>query len=306
MSGLNDISSANPSGKEAPHLGDDRIRQLIAKLIEFAAVAHTLAGKHKFGRGPLSSRPTYGNSGDLYILEVAGLLAELQYDTGTAWVTLTSRNDIAAFLLSLATHQAATTIDHPANSVIGSKIAAGALQKRHFDGGTDVTSVATLVNGSSADSLHVHSQYQTIAGEGTTEPSDLTELAAGEVVFGRSAVAHAIGSAMTSYTKVKEMQILRWGTATVDFTMSIDMGGTGLAGTIMAVIYKNGVIQGTERTLAVGIDGSGTATYSENINVSVEDLVQVYAKWITSYSDNAGNISEFQIKGAWDCLVTLP
>jgi len=159
MAGLNDVSSSNPPGTETPTQGDDRIRALTAKVIEFAAIAHTLAGKHKFGHGSLANRPAAGNAGDVYILEVAGLLAEWQYDTGSAWVTLSSKNDIADFLSSLSTHQAANPIDHPSNSITAAKIIAGAILKKHLEGGSDGASIAALVGGASADSLHTHPAY---------------------------------------------------------------------------------------------------------------------------------------------------
>jgi hypothetical protein len=161
MAGLDDLSSANPPGTETPTSGDDRIRALTAKLIYFANIAHHLAGEHKFARGPLASRPAAGHSGDFYILEVSGLLAALQYDTGTAWVTLTSLNEIGDVISDLATHIAANPIDHPDASVTATKILQGAILKKHLEGGgsTDTASIAALVNAGSADALHHHDQY---------------------------------------------------------------------------------------------------------------------------------------------------
>uniref|UniRef100_A0A6M3IFK1 Uncharacterized protein n=1 Tax=viral metagenome TaxID=1070528 RepID=A0A6M3IFK1_9ZZZZ len=301
MAGLNDVSSSNPAGTEVPTSGDDRIRALTYKVIEFAAIAHTLDGKHKFSRGPLASRPAAGNSGDLYILEVAGLLAELQYDTGSAWVTLTSRNNISDFLGSLSAHQTANPIDHPSSSVTAAKILAGAIQKKHLEGGSDGASISALVDGSSADALHVHDQYETAA---TVTPGDLTGLSAGEVIFGSSVANKSITSAMVSYTKVKEIQTLRGGTVTVKFNLN----GLpyGLSNQIYkAAIYINGVLSGTERTINVNIFDPVSESYSENFVVLAEDRIQIYAKWETFCEPDHGYVSNFLICGNWDCIVNL-
>lgn len=157
MAGLEDLNPASPDGKDLLSGGDNAIRLIIAKLIEFAEVEHALTGEHMFGSGSIAQRPAAGFSGRLYILIVAGVAAELQYDDGSDWITLTSNQTLIDYASSLATHATASVLDHPDGSVTLAKIAAGSIVKKHLMGGLSIASIAALVDGSNADSLHVHS-----------------------------------------------------------------------------------------------------------------------------------------------------
>ena len=165
MAGLNDINPTNPLGSELLSLGDDRIRAVVAKIIECIGAEHSLLGYHKLPCGTLAARPSFGNRGRLYVLETAGLAAELQYDSGTAWVTLT-RNQIGdATAGGLAAHRAAIPIDHPDGSVQHMAIAAGNILAKHLNGSIpdDLRSLAGLVNGSL---LPVDMHYHAVGGSG--------------------------------------------------------------------------------------------------------------------------------------------
>jgi hypothetical protein len=156
MAGLNDLDPTNPDNKDLLSQGALNIRLVITKLIEFAQVEHALSGEHTLPRGTIAARPAVGNAGRLYILEVVGVAKELQFDTGTAWVTLTSNQAVLDYATALSTHQTATVLDHPNSSVTAAKIKAGAILKKHLDGGSDLDSLAVLVNGSNADAFHEH------------------------------------------------------------------------------------------------------------------------------------------------------
>ena len=157
MATLDDISASNPAGSETPTLGDNRIRALADAIINSFGEEHHLDGEHKIGVGTLAERPAAGHEGRFWILTVVGLNADLQYDTGSAWVTLTSLNSIASIVEDLATHIASNPIDHAAQSITHVAIKSGDIRKKHFiAASTDPASVANLVNGGNADTLHVH------------------------------------------------------------------------------------------------------------------------------------------------------
>ncbi|MET1171422.1 hypothetical protein B2I21_33545 [Chryseobacterium mucoviscidosis] len=72
----------------------------------------------------------------------------------------------------------------------------------------------------------------------------------------------------TAFTKVKEIKVNKTGTFRVRFEMS--SGAYGAEG----VIYKNGIIVGTNRV----ISGSITQSFFEDISFVKDDLVQIYVK----------------------------
>jgi hypothetical protein len=156
MAGLDDINPNDPAGNETPTLGDNRIRALAAKIIEAFEVEHNLAGPHTILVGSSAQRPAAGYAGRIYILTAAGVAVELQYDTGSAWVSLTSNQTIIDYAAGLAVHIAASPIDHPNGSVTQIKIAPSAILKKHLDGSGDNTTLENLVNGGNADTFHVH------------------------------------------------------------------------------------------------------------------------------------------------------
>lgn len=167
MAGLEGIDVTKPNGSEFLRDGDNSIRELKSMLKTFAELGHYLSGEHKFGVGPAADRPAAGKKGNLWVLTANGAAAELQYDTSSEWVALTRNQNVIDFMDALPDHVIADPIDHPDDSVTRVKIAPdavgsdeiekGSLLKKHLDGSTDVTSIAALVNGGNADTLHGHS-----------------------------------------------------------------------------------------------------------------------------------------------------
>lgn len=156
MAGLDDINPTNPAGNETPTLGDNRIRALAAKIIEAFGIEHALAGEHTFLVGSAAQRPAAGHEGRFFILTAAGVAVELQYDTGSAWVNITSNQTTTGQSEDLAAHIAANPIDHPDDSVTSAKILAGNILAKHLDAASGNASIAALVDGSNADALHIH------------------------------------------------------------------------------------------------------------------------------------------------------
>lgn len=85
----------------------------------------------------------------------------------------------------------------------------------------------------------------------------------------------------TTYTKVKEITILKAGTYTIDFDLR-----NWWATTWYWRVYKNGVAFGTEQTQATDV----YTTKSENLIFAAWDLCQLYLKhlwaWWTAYAQN--------------------
>jgi len=98
----------------------------------------------------------------------------------------------------------------------------------------------------------------------------------GDYFEAEATTSRATGAA--SYTKIKEMSpLLRSGTIRIRITVHHDGQGTG-----KAKIYLSGATAGTERSLPY--DGA-PVEYSEDIAVSVGDLVQVYAYKVNGVGD---------------------
>jgi len=85
----------------------------------------------------------------------------------------------------------------------------------------------------------------------------------------------------TTYTKVKEITILKAGTYTIDFDLR-----NGWATTWFGRVYKNWIAFGTEQSQATDV----YTTKSENLTFAVWDLCQLYLKhnwaWWTAYAQN--------------------
>lgn len=90
-----------------------------------------------------------------------------------------------------------------------------------------------------------------------------------------------VSTSATSYTKLKEIYVPYGGTFSVYFEIKIDNGSGG-----RGRIYVNGVATGTERSSG----STSYAGYSENITVSAESLIQIYAYFVsggaTTYIQN--------------------
>jgi hypothetical protein len=293
MSGLNDLNVNYPAASQTPTLGDDYIRALTAKLKEWAAIEHSLAGPHTLLHGVLASRPAYGNSGRIYILEVAGVAREIQMDTGSAWVTLTSNQTLVTYVADLATHIAASPIDHPSSSVTSAKIAWGAILAKHLDSSGSASSIAALVNGGDADALHEHPQYIPAAGADII-PADLTDLTDGWVVYGYAPTERTILVTSTSYTEYKKIKTKRAGNFKIYFNLVAQAPCY-----VKGRIYKNGAAVGTERI----IDDLGATAYDveyiESLTgFAVDDLISIHCMYAGSFP--VCSVKEFKICAQWD------
>lgn len=98
-------------------------------------------------------------------------------------------------------------------------------------------------------------------------------------------------AASSTYTKVKEIQVPRNGTYRVKFDHQGQDGATDYRG--KARIYKNGVAFGTER-----ITGLTYTTYSEDLEFSAGDLVQLYyARGTLGSTSNVKNFRIYESSG---------
>lgn len=93
----------------------------------------------------------------------------------------------------------------------------------------------------------------------------------------------------TTYTRLKEISVVRSGTLTVAF----DLQGTG-ASIARGQIFKNGVAVGTERSTSTP---SVYTTWSENISVAAGDLIQIYAK--TTGAGSAAYVKNYRLKNSF-------
>ncbi len=288
MAGLNDLDADYPKGAETPTLGDNRIRAIIAKLKEWAAIEHSLAGPHTILSGDIASRPAFGNAGRLYVLAVPGISKEIQRDTGTAWETITSNEDLLEVVVGLAAHIAATTLDHPTGSVTAAKIGLGAVLANHLNSSLAATSIAALVSAGSADALHTHPQYIPVEGSGLIVPDDLTDLTDGWVTYGSAPTERTI---LHNYDEeYKRIKTKRAGNFKVYFTLAAD-GSCTVHGTV----YKNGTAIGTVRVLT----GGGPEIYVESFAVFVvDDLISVYCANYTPLI--TATVKDFKICAQWD------
>jgi len=197
MAGLHDVDETTPGGSESPTLGDNELRNLKSKIKEFADIEHNLDGAHEILTGSFTQRPAAGHPGRPFILTVAGVAEEIQYDTGSAWKTITRNQIIDEGTDDLAIHKAATTIDHPDGSVKENKIAVGNIKRKHLDGSTSNASIAALVNGSSADTLHNHAALG-VADGSITEAKLADSAVSGNKIKKSIASSGAVG--LTSLT----------------------------------------------------------------------------------------------------------
>lgn len=273
MAGLEGLDSASPTGSEFIREGDNAIRELKAALLAFAGLAHHLDGSHKIGVGALSSRPAAGKVGNLWVLTVSGVAVELQYDTGTAWSNLTSNQTIVDYVTSLTTHSTATTLSHPDSSVTMAKIAAGALAKKHFDGSTEATSVASLVDGTSADSLHTHAALVALYN---TIPAGLEE------------------ASITGDFVVHAVKLLSVGT---DLLAASDSVASSMSGTYVRLKeFRLGDLTKAGSSLRIKFSlwkelGVGETIYSEDFpNLNPGDFIQLWAHRNTGDGKNYARV----------------
>src|SRR5438034_924130 len=85
MADLSTLDPTAPLDTDPASQGALQIRTERADILGWAAVEHALTGPHKIPNGNTASRPAAGNAGRLFINTD---LNALQYDTGSAWVTL--------------------------------------------------------------------------------------------------------------------------------------------------------------------------------------------------------------------------
>ena len=104
--------------------------------------------------------------------------------------------------------------------------------------------------------------------DGSVTGVKLTALAAGmDIILGRAPTQRSTSN--TSYTKLKEFTAIgRAGTVTVNFEMRSTQGTYNVNGRV----YINGTAVGTEK----GSTSSTFALFSENFNVNLGDIIQIY------------------------------
>jgi len=111
-------------------------------------------------------------------------------------------------------------------------------------------------------------QYKIDGGSGFS----IGTLEAGTGINALKATSNIAITAIGSYGKVLEAKMLYGGVITVNFALLVNQEGGNNA--TYARIYKNGVAVGTARSRS----SIGTSEiYTENITVSPNDLVQIYA-----------------------------
>ena len=110
-------------------------------------------------------------------------------------------------------------------------------------------------------------QYKIDGGSGFS----IGTLEAGTGINALKATSNIAITAIGSYGKVLEAKMLYGGVITVNFALLVNQEGGNNA--TYARIYKNGVAVGTARTKSFG----KSEIYTENITVSPNDLVQIYA-----------------------------
>ena len=303
MAGLDDLNPNTPLGLATPTEGDNELRAIKSKVREFAGVEHALDGKHKFP--VVAVLPAFGTAGRLVVKTTIGVADELWYDTGTAWVKITSNQDVITYTSSfgLLTHKTANPIDHPDNSITYLKILAGEIRHKHLGGGTSDASIAALVNALNADALHTHSTAGIEDGSITLEKlsvaaiSDYTDknhamhtklsLTAGNNIYHSN--ASETSSLGASYVKVKEIRIGQLVNSNVGFRIKFDIKTNNFNYAAYGRIYKNGVAIGMERN-TIPPEG-GYVTFSEDFSgINPGDLIQLYVRnadpTLTTYARN--------------------
>src|SRR5439155_27007207 len=85
MADLSTLDASQPLDTDPASQGALQIRTERADLLGWAAAEHALTGPHKFLVGGTAMLPAAGNAGRIYINTD---LNALQYDTGSAWVTI--------------------------------------------------------------------------------------------------------------------------------------------------------------------------------------------------------------------------
>lgn len=148
-----------PAGSESPTLGDNNIRDVKARVQDWANIEHDGGtGGHKIPRG--ATLPSATVVGQLYIK--TGTFDELYEYNGTAWNKITSNQDVATYSADLTTHEALTDLTlsggHATDSVRSGTIKAGEIGQGHlYAAGDKVTPLADLVNGSAnGNTYHTH------------------------------------------------------------------------------------------------------------------------------------------------------
>ena len=85
MADLSTLDASLPLDTDPASQGASQIRTERADILGWAAVEHALTGPHKFLVGGTGMLPAAGNAGRIYINTD---INAIQYDTGSAWVTI--------------------------------------------------------------------------------------------------------------------------------------------------------------------------------------------------------------------------
>lgn len=132
-----------------------------------------------------------------------------------------------------------------------------------------------------------------VAGANTTQVATtafVMNVISAPFVFTAGSRLEAFASGATSYastyTKICEIQVAGTGVVTTSMVVASAAGSS----TAYGRIYKNGIAVGTARSVA-----TGSATFTENINVADGDLIQAYGYGTNINTDNIFNISSLKI-----------
>lgn len=265
----NDFDRNDPTGSQTPALGDNSIRDIKARVQDWANAEHDGGtGYHKLYRGSnLATIPT-PIAGQIAIQ--AGTYDELYGYSGTAWNKLTTNQTVADNATNLTTHinynDSTTGLNHPDASVTTQKIKASAIVTKHVMGGTSTASIADVFNGS-ANGNNYHTHSTGAAADGSITRAKLANTSPGDyIVYTWGGHNVAVG---VSYVKYNEVMVGQAGGIRVYFSLTGNYSNT----TIYGKVYKNGTSVGAEHTHT----GTGSATYSDDISsVLSGDLIQIY------------------------------
>jgi hypothetical protein len=126
---------------------------------------------------------------------------------------------------------------------------------------------ATVITPSGSDQAIPQGYYDGLITSGKVSGRSVT---AGDVAI-LSNNAEVDTAQASVFTKIKEIRIHASGTIRVKFDLR---STTSSANLVRAKIYVNGIAVGTERSTT----STGATTYTEDITVNAEDLIQIYKK----------------------------
>lgn len=108
MADLSTLDPTQPPDTQAVAQGAQRIRETRDSTITSFGIEHALTGEHKFPFGDDLARPAAGHAGRLFVNDVSNAL---EFDNGSAWVSLSSFAGGTGFVLGGAVTTSSTFTD---------------------------------------------------------------------------------------------------------------------------------------------------------------------------------------------------